>query len=139
MLARTPMKTAEELGVSDKFYNGLVKLLLLLRSGKLPGEMNMGFVLRLRHSCGTVGCIMGWAALLGHVSISNMGVIAEDINGNTCSREQEMNISRLVTPAYWTKNPYTAEEIMNALETFLYTGVPKWPDVYDRVGDKIEA
>jgi hypothetical protein len=132
------MKTAEELGVSDKFYNGLVKLLLLLKADRLPGKMNMAFILR-RLDCGTVGCITGWAALLGKMKIDNVGAIMESPHAIHTTRANDWAFVKLVTPAYWTKNPYTVEEITHALESFLYTGEPKWPDVRDRVDEVSDA
>jgi hypothetical protein len=121
------MKTAEELGLEGAFYNGLVKLLGLLKEGQLPGRMNMGVVLKLSRECGTVGCILGWGAFLGGMCISGNGQIQDNIVFDEVGYDLAANFASLVTPHCWTKNPYTEDEITHALETYLYTGMPEWP------------
>jgi hypothetical protein len=129
MLARSPFKTAEELGCYTSTYKGLILVLEKMKKGEfvwtdqntpITNGFNMarGWMPGRSVECGTVGCIAGWAMHLAR------------------STGQEMEPSRtvqqledwygLVMPEGYTDGHHTLEQAQVALESYLLTGKADW-------------
>lgn len=136
MLAQN-FKTAAELDITEKQKRALMKVLVLLETGKMEhvpnykpvmgkpddkftGHFNM-MVWGENCECGTVRCIGGTAEIVGDVDFS--GVIGQ------CTSP----LYRLFFPpghiSTWDK--YTDQHAARALRNFLTTGEAQWESVND--------
>jgi hypothetical protein len=134
MLARSPFKTAEELGLAQAYYEGLTKVLEKMKNGELVWTpvtkpvvhgFNMGVGWRGRegpdaHLCKTVGCIAGWAATL-----ADRTRWAEE-KATERTPDQSDAWYGLVTPDGWENGQHTLEQAQVALESYLLTGKADW-------------
>lgn len=122
MLAQN-FKTADELGLTEKGYQGLHRVLRMLEGGELvytphntiPNGFNMNATW-YENECGTVGCIGGWAGFY-------------DKNGATEGfrlPNRDANLGALFCPRGRYSTNYTAEQAAHALRTYLVTGQPDW-------------
>lgn len=133
MLARSQLKTAEELGLREKMHEGLIKVLDKMKSGELvwtpPEEPNPnGFNMSKMWTpvlgpyspeCGTVGCIAGWAHFLaGDINIRSLSA--------SCTAQQRENYSGLICPSGWSSGLHTVDQACVALESYLLTGKADW-------------
>lgn len=119
-------KTAEELGLTDAAHDAFIKVLHAMERGELkwtprdkpiPNGFNMQLVWDER-SCGTVGCIAGWARHFGLESGSF-----------TCWGRTSHNLkalNELFTPNGYYSGLHTVEQAAHALRTYLVTGKPEW-------------
>lgn len=134
MLAQN-FKTAESLGIKDKEFDALVKVLGMLERAEVrhteytgldreqipPGD---NFCMSVTHhhkeGCGTVACIGGWAALMmGH----------PDPNGYVHQSMRQSGNHRL-WELYWsqTDRDVTASQAATALRSFLTNGECRWDE-----------
>lgn len=125
MLSKT-FKSAEELGVSEDFYEALTQVYWMLVDEKIPAALfDMSCVGSPRldtkdHPCGTPGCILGWANAVGKLNFSTRG---EAMKGK---------IDRLFFPGSYYVNthidPYRASrsQAAIALHSYLTTGFADW-------------
>ena len=133
MLARTEGKTAQELNITQIERDTLVKLMKMLRSGKIdyckydwaldlkpPGlHIDMG-VWHHAYACGTVGCIGGLCYVLSKgKAFSNYGMKRPDFFSNL------RGLSELFYPVHMStiRDPIV---IADAIESFLNTGSTTW-------------
>ncbi len=124
MLAQN-FKSAEELGLTEKGYRGLIKVLGMLEREELVhspepyrSRIPNGFNMRAcwnESACGTVGCIGGWAGFY-----NNRGWVA----GNVLPGEA--NLHELFCPIGYDRSNYTVEQAAHALRTYLVTGHAEW-------------
>lgn len=121
MLAQN-FKTAEELGLTEFGYSGLLRVLGMLERGELvyttPGHfIPNGFNMREAWSkgqCGTIGCIGGYAGRYNSSELFTINVKGGD------------NCGKLFCPPDWRKGRYTVEQAAKAVRSFLVTGTPDW-------------
>ncbi len=122
MLA-TNFKSADELGLSEKGYRALHRVLRMLESGELvytplnhfvPKGFNMNATWE-ENECGTIGCIGGWAGFY-----DKKGWTGEPINRSAFAGES------LFCPRRRVNHDYTVEEAAHALRAYLVTGIPDW-------------
>lgn len=136
MLARSPFKTAEELGLSETFYDGLLMVLDKMKKGGLiwtdkntprQNGFNMAFgwymgsAIDPMPECGTIGCIAGWAQHLNREKI-----LADREYRMIPPMESSKNYNNLVCPPDFRKGLYTIEQAQIALESYLLTGEADW-------------
>ena len=131
MLAQN-FKTAEELGMEKGAYEAHLKVLKLLEQGEvthisvfgkrawgLEEPISNGFNMApvwIEDSCGTVGCLLGWAHYFG----------ASKVNAFMTSgtSEQRTAYNRLTMPT--RADSRTVDEAAHALRTYLVTGKADW-------------
>ncbi len=117
--------TAEELGLTEKGYQGLHKVLRMLEGGelvytprgfdpKIPNGFNMA-VCWTEHGCATVGCIGGWAGFYNKKGW---------VDGMKDERVKS-NLHLLFCPKA-PRSHYTIDQAAHALRTYLVTGTPDW-------------
>ncbi len=120
--------TAEELGLTEKGYQGLHKVLRMLEGGELvysprrphalskipPNGFNMATCWD-KHECGTVGCIGGWAGFYNEKGW---------VDGMKDERVKS-NLHMLFCPKS-PRSHYTVDQAAHALRTYLVTGTPDW-------------
>lgn len=127
-----PFKSAEELSLSQRIYSGYVRLLPLLEEGKIeyedvalidmkrmkaereaPTTLNMRYI-----RCGTAGCLIGWAKVLGD----------PEPNDREINVEATRNHQNLIMPDGYRSNPaqFTVKRCAKALRAYLTTGRPDW-------------
>ena len=137
MLARSPYKTAEDLGLNEPFYEGLLMVLDKMKKGEfvwtkkdklVKNGFNMAFGWSGREysaECGTVGCIAGWAFVLSPASnkIDSLIGAVTSIHEPT---QQRANYWGLVMPEGYQNGHHTLEQAQIALESYLLTGKADW-------------
>lgn len=127
MLAQN-FKTPEELGVTEKGYVGLLKVLRMLESGELvwtppyspiPNGFNMARCWE-EHTCGTIGCIGGYAGWYPgwYPNAINTGISHGGGKGNS--------LGKLFSPPNWGSGHYTVDQAAKALRSYLVTGEADW-------------
>ena len=135
MLAQN-FKSAADLGVTDIELTALVHLLGMLERDELvhgehpfakmargPNEFNMAAT--LDNSCGTIGCIAGWANALSGGDAFPEIVKGEIENWHLRSNQQLINlfgIGRACGGLY----SITPAQAATALRSYLTTGDAKW-------------
>lgn len=142
MLAQN-FKTPADLGITDAEFSALSKVLGMLERGEIkysagsrdvPGQrFNMSIVYHLG-SCGSVGCIMGWAKTVGQ---------DRDLFESTCSSDDQSTQQQRVNELFLftdepnislmqsigrTINSVTDAEAAIALRNFLTHGDPRWAE-----------
>ncbi len=127
-------KTARQLGLRQKYYNGLLEVLAKLEAGwfdMVPARIQRidtprGFsmsTLWQTSECGSVGCISGWGLMFGY------GFVDCQEDGTTlysASNRQYDAHDRLMCPPQWGQGKYTPAQSAQALRTYLETGSPDW-------------
>ncbi len=119
MLAQNFMRP-EALGISDKEFESLVKVLGMLGREEIPPEDFRMDAVR----CGTAACLKGWCQI---VSLDNaMFVGCWD---SSDSRHRPAGLNRLFGYAgnVTEKNPTRAQAAI-ALRNYLTTGEPRWSE-----------
>jgi hypothetical protein len=130
MLAQN-FKSAEDLGISEKDRNALMKVLVMMETGKMtyvPGRevglhgrhgvcdgyfsMNLSFG---RHECGTTNCIRGAAIAVGGAEFQGNPIFV-----GSGGLEQLFY--------QWVGDP-NVEQGARALRNYLTCGFPKWKEV----------
>jgi hypothetical protein len=138
MLARTPFKTAQELGVREIEHEYLIRFVTEGEAGRLPEQhrFNMNYFLEEasdtgEDSCGTVGCIAG---TMQHYAIQDDR--CEALGKDLCGRFTYRVGSAVLHDLFM---PQEDGELMDKLETitlsqavsctkhFLLTGEVNWP------------
>ena len=132
-----PLKTADQLGISEQWRCALIKTLAAMQEGRLfhvstqniagkvkpdtpasqeanfGGGFNMGLWRVGTHHCGTIACIGGTAEMLGNCQIT----------GNTLPK----NLDNLFCPSEITDwNRITPQQATRALSNYLETGSANW-------------
>lgn len=148
-----PFKTAEELGLTPDYYKGLLEVLKRLESGWFthvpaadysgiwytprnkavvdagPHGFSMGTVWK-QDSCGTVGCILGWAQAFSGGGVQDNPIAAEQTTLWGCHAVLELAHDALTMPPGWNKEwgrkRYTPERAAHALRSYLLTGQADW-------------
>lgn len=123
MLAQN-FRTAEELGLTEKGYAGLHKVLRMLEGGELvytrvpnvPNGFNMNSCWE-QNECGTVGCIGGWAGFY-----DKKGFVEEMLLPTT----PNTRLGPLFCPPDRYSKHYSVEQAAHALRTYLVTGQADW-------------
>lgn len=137
MLAQS-FKTAEELGITEKQKEALMKTLVLLETGKLvhtslprlkdryvgeqkfSGHFNME-EWSVSHFCGTIACIGGTAELIG-------GLLGDERFIKLYRSIGHSDLHHLFYPNLG-RYPYseiTVEQAAQALRNYLTSGKPQW-------------
>jgi hypothetical protein len=132
MLARSPYKTAEELGLAQTYYEALIVVLEKMKSKELvwtrqdrpcPNGFNMAVGWNRfgpEKSCGTVGCIAGWAS---HFSDKEKWKNDKPVER---TREQSNAWYGLVMPVGYHMGRHTLAQAQVALESYLLMGKADW-------------
>lgn len=131
MLAQN-FKSADELKITEPQKEALIKVLVLLETGKLihttdysysndgktkfTGHFNMEEWGDWPHNCGTVACIGGTAELIAGKKIFD--------GGEASGKLYDLFYPRLVD--VW--NLITTDQAATALRSYLTTGDPKWAE-----------
>lgn len=132
MLAQN-FKSASDLQISDVELSALITVLGMLERGELVHEenmydypplgnkFNMGIALT-QTSCGTLGCIAGWA-----YAVSNREAFTEIVSSNGWNRKNK-GLIKLFGIGYRTHylSQYTTDQAAVALRSYLTTGEAKW-------------
>lgn len=129
-----PFKSPEELGLSLKERDALIKTLLLMEAGKVIHvkgdfttngklqEGEYGFRMsnwRDQYECGTVACIGGTAELLGGMPRTSLGVKAMNMH--------HFGKSELYNLFYrWGGSNPSPKEAAKVLRGYLTTGRTRW-------------
>lgn len=124
MLAQN-FKTAKELGLTKKGLEAYIKTLRMLESGELvytpqghfvPNGFNMATVWVEEASCGSIGCIIGWAQ---HLAGPNQMYLRRETDSKSA-------MDHLAMPPNWGSGQYTVDQAAKALRSFLVTGEADW-------------
>lgn len=129
MLAQN-FKTATDLGITEIEIESLIKVLGMLERGELnhaPSGEDPGFNMGAPHiqlSCGTVGCIAGWARYIsgGEAFPWANRASAFQIGGNS--------INELFVPSNYVAylSRIRPDQAAIALRNFLTFGEPRWEE-----------
>jgi len=128
----TKVKTARELGLTVPYWKGLWEVLRLLEAGTFKQvrrnklghyHFNMSHWFE-RNSCGSIGCMGGWAEFFAR----------DRFNGGSLNAlwsmtpEQAEQHARLTTPPNWCERPgrYPPERCAPTLRRYLETGETVW-------------
>src|SRR5262245_805045 len=145
----TKIKTAEELGLTERYWRGLWKVLQKLENGwfvepdpktALVQTLPVGkhtFSMAVVHSeegCGTIGCIMGWA--MAFTGNPNPEYLQFDValypNHPDDPHDREHPLMRLhdslVAPPGWQSGAkkYPISRVAPVLRRYLEEGVVEW-------------
>lgn len=134
MLAQN-FKTPVDLGIEDREFSALVRVLGMLERGELVDvqyrteDTNLlGFNIGCQYAeneCGTLACIGGWAAkLMGHKD--PMKYVDGYMNGG--SLHELFWVYPAGPYSYHGKRPKVAEAAI-ALRNFLTFGEPRWAEI----------
>lgn len=121
---KLPLKTAEELGLKPKEYNALVQTLALFENGQVPKHLfDMSRI--GRPSCGTPGCILGWAQAVvpGAFMGNDWQPWAFMLNDYFPDNKTAGEICHLFSPIHRWARP---EHAAMALRNYLTTGHADW-------------
>jgi hypothetical protein len=131
MLARSPYKTAEELGITEAAHKGLLKVLDMLKKDELvwvplglptiKNGFNMGTLWDECPDCGTIGCISGWASFFGNKDAMDASQIAIGYTKQHLAAWED-----LTCPIGWQSGKHTVAQAEVALESYLLTGKADW-------------
>jgi len=132
MLMKTPLKTADQLGISDKVYKALLEVKHEFEAGNIsPSQFCMAVVRTHPMECGTIACIGGWVGIY-----MNLGV--EATHKMVCSSYGPIRALYFpdrdkTFPICGKKDAYTASptQAAQAIDNFLLTGEPKWDEVME--------
>lgn len=125
MLANS-FKTAEQLKLDSRVYQGLQKVLTRLETNDLvyvqwgsdnyttPNGFNMNVLLQ-QTSCGTAGCIAGWTAIESGLEVEMVETI-EELQG-------------LFYPPSGNYNKITVAQTAQTLRHYLTTGEIDWSHI----------
>jgi hypothetical protein len=132
MLAQS-FKSAADLQISDVELSSLITVLGMLERGELVHDadtycgfprgqkFNMGVSLT-ESSCGTIGCIAGWA-----YAVSNRVAFPEMFLDDGWNRPNKGLIKLFgIGKNTYNLSPYTTDQAAIALRSYLTTGEAKW-------------
>jgi hypothetical protein len=132
MLAQS-FKSATDLQISDVELSSLITVLGMLERCELVHEeymyndtprgnkFNMGIALT-EASCGTLGCIAGWA-----YAVSNRKAFPEIVSDNGWDRHNKGLIKLFgIGENTYNLSTYTTDQAAIALRSYLTTGEAKW-------------
>lgn len=141
MLAQN-FKTAADLGISDLWFEGLVKMLGMMERGevrhvptidnyfdrrrgtpqKFYALFNMANIwTRTKGNCGTAGCIAGNCDVLFKTRFAPNGVLDDNIPENLMAL-----FCPNIPEEQW--GDITVEQSASALRSYLTTGEPRWAE-----------
>lgn len=130
MLAPTPNLPIAYLGITQWEYDGLIKVMKMLRDGSIKhyrdvtqppiGKyFNMGCA-GMSNGCGTVACIGGWVWILSGRSVEDA------FSSYVVSASQPMGLHQLYYPKGRAWSQITPDEAADAIQEYLRTGKPTW-------------
>lgn len=139
MLAQN-FKTADDLKISDIELGALIKVLGMLERGELIHVsrsddgygFNMGEVLE-KDSCGTTGCLCGWAYVVSEGAAFPGVRKYLGVNGSLNfakwpkALRELFRLGEQFSPFYSTK--ISDEQAASALRNYLTIGEPRWSEI----------